>query len=75
MYHSPSRETSIDFGVRRSKAKVTRENCLQICFWMVTPVRINEMTSIHFGFDKVFGQDQNMFHDKHHVCITQKDPF
>ena len=33
----------IDLGVKRSKAKVTGEDCLQTCLRMITPDRINEL--------------------------------
>ena len=39
--HYPGK-TRIYIGVSRSKAKVTEKDCLQICFWMITSVRINE---------------------------------
>ena len=73
MYYSPSRKDPFDFGVRRSKAMVTGQDC----FWMITPVRINDLfsdfpylslityhsrkTPIDFGFKRtkveVTGQD------------------
>ena len=42
--HYPGK-TPVDFGVRRSKVKVTGKDCLQKCFCMITSVRINEMFS------------------------------
>ena len=43
--HHPENPWLFYFRVRRSKAKVTGEDCLQICLWMITPVRINELFS------------------------------
>ena len=38
-YHSG--KTPINFTLKISKVKLTGEDCLQICFRMITPVRIN----------------------------------
>ena len=40
-----SGKTIIDFGVKRSKIKVVGEGCLQICFRMITQVRMSVLFS------------------------------